>query len=215
VSYADDMRARLPTTMSLPAEFEALFTWIEGNDFFMQSQRFAGDRLGMLGPAEEPYEGTIIMFRIETREQAQESGDAWFRGSVPDIADRLVAFARTGSGGSHVAFWIDDRGHQQIVHLGSEGRVGILTATPLNFLRLLSIGYQEISGDCLDAPNEPPDDQDGDRLTVNKAYRSWLTAHCGATIPGTASEVMNNIPEVLATASSDPFWNWVRRHQGN
>ena len=214
VSYVDDMKARLPATMSLAAEFEALFTWIEANDFFMASQRFPGDRLGMLGPAEEPYEGTIIMFRIETRAQAQESGDAWFRGRVPDIADRLVAFARSGSGGSHVAFWTDEEGRQQIVHLGSEGRVGILTPTPLDFLRLLSVGYEEISGDCLDAPDEPPDDQDGDRLTVNDAYRSWLTRHYGVTIPGTASEVMNDMPEVLATTSSDPFWNWVRQHQG-
>ena len=209
MSYAGEMKARLPATMSLPAEFEALFDWIEANDFFMASQRFPGDRLGMLGPAEGPELGTIILFRVETREQAQETGDLWFRGSVPDIADRLVVFARTGGDGSHVAFWIDDQGRQQIVHLGSEGQVGILTATPLDFLRLLAIGYEEISGDCLEAPDEPPDDQ----LVVNDSYRSWLTARYSATIPRTASEVMNHIPGALAEASSDPFWNWVRRHQ--
>jgi len=214
MSYAGDMKARLPATMSLPAEFEALFDWIEANDFFMPSQRFAGDRLGMLGPADDEERVTIILFRIETRAQAQATGDAWFRGSVPDIADRLAVFARSGGDGSHVAFWIDDQGRQEIVHLGSEGRVGVLTPTPLDFLRLLGIGYEEISGDCLDAPDEPPDDQDGDRDTSNEAYRSWLTGRYGVTIPRTASEVMNDIPHALAKTSHDPFWNWVRRHQG-
>jgi hypothetical protein len=214
MSYAGDMKARLPATMSLPAEFETLFDWIEANGFFMPSQRFAGDRLGMLGPADEAEHGTIILFRIETRAQAQETGDAWFRGNVPDIADRLVVFARTGGDGSHVALWIDDQGRQQIVRLGSEGRVGILTATPLDFLRLLAIGYEEISGDCLEAPGEPPDHQDGDRDPINEAYRSWLTGRYGVTIPRTASEVMNDIPEALGKTSRDPFWHWVRRHQG-
>ena len=214
MSYAGDMKTRLPATMSLPAEFEALFDWIEANGFFLSSQRFPGDRLGVLGPAEEPEQGTIILFRIETRAQAQETGDAWFRGNVPNIADRLVVFARSGGDGSHVAFWIDDQGHQQIVHLGSDGRVGVLTRAPLDFLRLLGIGYEEISGDCLDAPDEPPDDQDGDRDTINEAYRSWLTGRYGVTIPRTASEVINDVPDVLAKTSDDPFWNWVRRHQG-
>jgi hypothetical protein len=214
VSYADEMKARLPATMSLPAEFAALFEWIEANGFFMTSRRFPGERLGMLGQADEPELGTIILFRVETRAQAQETGDLWFRGSVSNIADRLVVFARSGGDGSHVAFWIDDQGQQQIVHLGSEGQVGILTATPLDFLRLLAIGYEEISGDCLEAPDEPPDDQDGERLVVNEAYRSWLTGRYGVTIPRMASEVMNEIPGALAKTSRDPFWNWVRRHQG-
>jgi hypothetical protein len=42
-------------------------------------------------------------------------------------------------------------------------------AGTLDFLRLLGIDYEEISGDCLDVPDEPPDDQDGERLIENEA----------------------------------------------
>ncbi len=171
MSYVTDMKSRLPVTMSLPAEFEALFTWIEANGFFIQSTRFPGDRLGMLGPAEPPYHGTVIMFRVETPEQAQDTGTSWCGCDVSDISDRLVTFARTGGDGSHVAFWIDDQGKQQIVHLGSEGAFGILTSTPLDFLRLLSIGYEEISGDCQEAPDAPPNS-----LTFLGLHRTVINA---------------------------------------
>lgn len=217
LGFAEQMRRRLPATMRLPAEFGDLFGWIERNGFFMPSERFPGDRLGLLNPVESIEQGTVILFRVETCEQAQESGHGWLGGKVPDIADRLVSFARTGGDGSHAAFWIDDQGHQQIVHLGAGGALGILTSTPLDFLRLLGTGYQEISGDCLEAPDQPPDDEDGERIVVNQGYRSWLARRYGVTLPRTASEVIGAIfsrRPSLDTVSDDPFWNWVRRHQG-
>jgi len=208
------MKARLPRTMSMPDEFEALFDWIQTNGFVKASERFSGDLLGMLGPPEGPHQGTTILFRVETPEQARQSGEAWFGDNASDIADRLVPFARTGGDGSYAAFWIDDNGRQQIVHLGSEGTAGILTSTPLDFLRLLGIGYEEIAGDCLEGPNEPPAD-DGSRLIVNEAYRSWLLQRYATTIPRSASEVIGAIHAGIRRESptSDPFWNWVYRWQ--
>ena len=45
MSYAEDMAARLPPGLSLPAEFRALFEWIEANAFFMASNAYPGDQL--------------------------------------------------------------------------------------------------------------------------------------------------------------------------
>jgi hypothetical protein len=199
--------------MRLPDEFKALYDWIETNGFFMPSQRFTGDKLGMLGPLAGPDQGTVILFRIETSEQALESGEAWFGSVVPNIAERLVPFARTGGDGSHAAFWIDDQGKQQIVNLGSEGQVCVLAQTPLDFLRLMGIGYEEISGDCLYDPNNPPDDQGGERIVINDTYRSWLTSRFDVTIPRTASEIIAEVPDGFAETSNDPFWQWVRKSQ--
>ncbi|MEP7453980.1 hypothetical protein [Phyllobacterium sp. SB3] len=213
MKYADEMRARLPATMRLPDEFEALFDWIEANGFFMPSGRFPGDRLGMLCSSDGPHQGTVILLRIETAEQAQESGEAWLGNAVPDVAERLVPFARTGGDGSYAAFWMDDTGQQQIVNLGSEGQVCILAPTPLDFLRLLGIGYEEISGDCLYDPNAVPDDSGGRRIVVNDAYRTWLTSHYDVTIPRTASEIVGNVPDSSGATSSDPFWRWVHFNQ--
>jgi len=127
---------------------------------------------------------------------------------MSNIEGRLVPFARTGGDGSHVAFWLDDGGRRQIVHLGSEGLVCLLGQTPLDFLRLLAIGYEDSSEDCLGAPGERPADGG-----VNAAYRSWLIEHYGVTIPAMASEILGEIPDVLAEASDDPFWRCVRKAQ--
>lgn len=210
MGYAQAMADRMPATMSLPDEFRALFDWMETNSFFMPSGAYPGDRLGLLGTENQVQSGevTAILFRVATPEQAREHGHAWFGDVIAHIEDRLVPFARTGGDGSHVAFWLDDDGRQQIVHLGSEGLVCLLGQTPLDFLRVLAIGYEEISGDCLDAPTAPPAVEGR-----NAAYRSWLTARYGVTIPATASEIFGEIPSVFAEASDDPFWRWVRAAQ--
>lgn len=211
MGYAREMADRMPATMSLPDEFLALFDWMETNSFFMRSAAYPGDLLGLLGTEEQVQSGqvTAILFRVATSEQARENGQAWFGEVIPDIEGRLVPFARTGGDGSHVAFWLDDEGRRQIVHLGSEGLVCLLGQTPLDFLKLLAIGYEEISGDCLDAPDVRPADGG-----VNAAYRAWLIERYRVTIPAMASDILGEIPNVLAEASADPFWCWVRKAQG-
>ncbi len=210
MSYAEDMATRLPAGLSLPVEFRALFDWIESNAFFMASNAYPDDQLGLLGTEDELRSGrvTAILFRVATPEQARDFGRSWFRDSVPNIEGRLVPFARTGGDGSHVAFWLDDTGQQQVVHLGSEGLVSLLGQTPLDFLRLLAIGYAEISGDCLDEPNEPPSE-----IGRNVAYLAWLLERYGVAVPTKTADVLDEIPDVLAEASDDPFWRWVQRTQ--
>ena len=151
---------------------------------------------------------TVILFRVATPEQAREYGQSWLGETVPDIEKRLVPFARTGGDGSHVAFWLDDGGCQWVVHLGSEGFTCMLGHTPLDFLRLLAIGYEEISGDCLDGPDKPPGEAER-----NAAYRAWLIERYGVTIPETAADILAGYPDASAETSNDPFQRWVRRSQ--
>lgn len=75
-------------------------------------------------------------------------------------------------------------------------------------MRLLAIGYEDISEDCLGAPGEPPADNN-----LNAVYRAWLIERYGVRIPAMASEILGEIPDVLAEASDDPFWRWVRKSQ--
>lgn len=209
-TYAQQMAGRMPVAMPLPDAFRVLYDWMEANGFFMPSEAYPGDRLGLLDTEDAVQSGraTTVLFRVATREQAREFGEAWFGTVVPDIASRLIPFARTGGDGSHAAFWRDDAGRLQIVHLGSEGHVFLLGRTPLDFLRLLAIGYDEVSGDCVGAPTEPPRDSD-----LNTTYRAWLIERFGVTIPATASGILGEIPDVWAETSDDPFWRWVRKHQ--
>ncbi|MDQ8731068.1 hypothetical protein [Bradyrhizobium sp. LHD-71] len=200
----------MPAAMPLPDEFRELFGWMEANGLFTPSDAYPGDMLGLLGTNDDLQSDrvTAIFFRVATPEQAHGNGHDWFGDVVPNIEDRLVLFARTGGDGSHAAFWLDDQGGRQIVHLGSEGLVCLLGHTPLDFLRLMAIGYEEISGDCAGMPHKPP--REGGR---NAAYRAWLTGRYGVTIPETATEILDEIPEPFAETSNDPFWRWVKKHQ--
>ena len=210
MTYAQEMAGRLPAALPLPEEFRALFAWMEANGHFMASQAYPGDRLGLLGTHDEVDADrvTAILFRVATPEQARADGKAWLGEAVPDIESRLVPFARTGGDGSYAAFWLDEEGHSQIVHLGSEGQVCLLGRTPIDFLRLVAIGYQEISGDCLEAPGKPP--RGAGR---NAAYRSWLIERYAVAIPHNAAKILGEIPDTLAESSDDPFWRWVQAMQ--
>lgn len=210
LEYAQAMADRMPTTMTLPDEFLALFDWMETNGFLMRSEAYPGDLLGLLGTEDQLQSGqvTAILFRVATSEQARENGRAWFGDVIPNIEGRLVPFARTGGDGSCVAFWLDDEGRRQIVHLGSEGLVCLVGRTPIDFLRLLAIGYEDISEDCPGAPGEPPA---ADNL--NAVYRAWLIERYGISIPAMASEIVGEVPDELSKASDDPFWRWVRNAQ--
>ncbi|WP_156462793.1 hypothetical protein [Rhizobium sp. Leaf262] len=210
MGYAEEMAKRMPASMVLPSEFCVLFDWMETHGFFMQSGAFPGDRLGLLGSEADLQEDhvTAILFRVATREQARDYGEAWFGTVVPDVEERLVPFARTGGDGSFAAFWLDDEGCQQIVHLGSEGLVCLLGRTPLDFLRLIAIGYEEISGDCLYDPSAPPL-----KANMNVSYRAWLIDRFDVTVPATASQILGKVPDETTNASDDPFWCWVRKNQ--
>ena len=210
MGYAQDMANRLPPTLSFPDEFRALFDWIEGNGFFMASGAYPGDRLGLLSTEDDMQLGrvTAVLFRVATPEQAREYSQSWLGTAVPDIEDRLVPFARTGGDGSHVALWLDDEGCQWVVHLGSEGLACLLGRTSLDFLRLLAVGYEEISGDCLDAPDKAPG-----KPGRNAAYKAWLTERYRVAIPKTAADILDELPDTLAETSNDPFWRWVRKSQ--
>lgn len=210
MTYARDMTDRLPPTLSLPDEFHALFDWIEANGFFMASGAYPGDQLGLLGTEGDVQSGrvTSILFRVATPEQARKYGRSWLGAAVPDLEDRLVPFARTGGDGSHVAFWLDDDGRQWVVHLGSEGLAYVLGRTSLDLLRLLAVGYEEISGDCLDGPDEPPD-----QAGRNATYRAWLTERYRTTIPKTAVGILDELADVSAKTSDDPFKRWVQKTQ--
>ncbi len=201
-SFVDDMRSRLPPGMTLPDPIAALFDWIEARGFLHPGEAVPGDRFGALQSRDEPKVGTIVLFRIETQAEALQS-TIWLN-RKPDaaVARRLVPIARTGSDGSHAAFWLDDAGGQHIVQLGSEGEACRLGSTPLDFLRLCAIGYTEI-GYALDAPNEPPRNRD---TATNAPFIDWLVSSFGVTVPRTATAILGDAP---TTNQDDPFGRWL------
>lgn len=212
MSLYDEIQKILPPEMFIPNELEKLFRWIETNGYCKEDERGC---IGYLYPNNELMEGwteterpggTYIEFFADRNYK-----DWWFM--TEDSKDRLRIFARTGADGSVAAFWLDDDGEQKIVHLGSgSGSVlaCVLAETPLDFLRLLAIGYDEI---CWN--NEfnltPREAFQKAKFAVrpNLKYQNWLVHEFKTTIPKRACEIVKHPAEYGDSDSKDIFCKWL------
>jgi hypothetical protein len=214
---AVEIEAALQPGMVLPDPLRQLFAWIEANRYFSDQKR--GNRVGFLFPeadlragwtgTERPG-GTIIEFA------AEGSGNLghWFGHSNQAVQNRLCVFAQTGADGSMAAFWLAPDGAQKIVHLGSGSGstlVCVLADAPVDFLRLLAIGYDEIcwSEEYGRPPNAAPCE-----LVVhpNVAFQHWVRDTFGVGIPTTALEIVAHPAELGDASSPDPFCRWVEQN---
>ena len=76
----------------------------------------------------------------------------------------------------------------------------MLASSPVDFLRLLAIGYDEIGFADLDAPPI----QDEDDPTVNLTFQRWVSDTFNTTIPRAGSEIV-----APAQNSHDNFQSWI------
>lgn len=203
--------------MALPSPLELLFRWIEARRFFVDTPN---GRIGFLFPEAEMKQGWTDHGRpggtdIDFAAEGNANLKYWFKTADPEVMNRLCVFAKSGRDGSMAAFWLADDGTQKIVHLGSgSGSVTlcILADDPIDFLRLLAIGYDEICWG--DAYSQPPN-ADGEFIVEpNLPYRDWVAGTFNVTIPTKASEIVRHPASMDDEHSPDVFWQWVRKHVG-
>ena len=136
-NFLKSFSAGLSKEMYVPEDFVKFFHWAEVNDCIGTSNSgedfIVVDPL-VLGPS---YISSLMIHKpVE---------DPWWLGSENQGHNsRLKIFAKTGADGSSAAFWLDEKGKQHIVHLGSGSgstMIGKWIDSPLDFLRLLAIGY--------------------------------------------------------------------------
>ncbi len=231
-SFRNAMQSALPEGLNYPDELLALFDWIEANTLVQpfRTDIGRGPFYGTLFPesaiertededegTEHITGGTYIGFFPNTRAESEDWATAWLGNADADALSRLHIFCRTGGDGSAGALWRDAQGQMQIVHLGSgSGSVwmGKMGETPLDFLRLLAIGYEEICWpeEFAFAPDGPQDAYGPrSRFTApNIAYRDWLTSTFATTIPSRGADIIPHAPSMDAARSDDPFWQWMR-----
>ena len=201
--------------MTVPDALAKLFQWIESNGFHEDTDN---GRIGYLYPIDKLREewtdtqrpgGTLIEF------YAEQESNLWYVMNE-NTKNRMRVFARTGGDGSVAAFWLDDNGEQQIVHVGSgSGSVlaCVLCTDPIDFLRLIAIGYDEI---CWDEEfSSPPREafrRNDFTVKPNLKYQDWLVQEFKTTIPGTAHEIVKNPSEFGDVNSRDPFCNWLNQN---
>ncbi len=214
----DELASTLLPNMYIPKPLELLFSWIESNGLFIITND--GRRIGYLflenklktewAEYERPV-GTNIEFLAEGNSNLKH----WFGHEKPEVLNRLCVFAKTGADGSRAAFWLDNDDKQRIVHLGSgsgSDLVCVLADDPIDFLRLLAIGYDEI---CWSENfNKPPNVDSADETFVypNIAYQDWVRNTFSVTIPQLADEIVKYPSKMDDANSNDPFFLWVEQN---
>ena len=212
-SFADETAALMPSPFVLPDEFRALFDWCEGNGWIQQYEDdwpYLQKRCAQLAEAGTAL-GTDVEFRVIGPVGGVDAATSEQDAETPDTKDRILPFAQIGAEGSEAAYWIDEEGRQRIVMLGSVSgsHLGcVLTDRPVDFLRLIAIGYSELA--WADEWTEPPV-PDAYWPVENGPYRSWVETTFGVTIPATASEIVPRPVEYGETDTDDDFALWLNR----
>lgn len=193
--------------MELPEPLERLFGWIERNGLY--ADRPDG-RVGFLfSEAESADEDGIAGTYVEFAAEGDSNLKYWFGRESAEISSRLRVFCRTGTDGSMGAFWLDDEGRQRIVHMGSGSGstlVCVLADDPVDFLRLLAIGYEEI---CWGGFEEPPGAPRAFSAGPGASFAEWVVATFGVSIPDTGAGIVRSPSNMGDEESADPFWNWI------
>ncbi len=214
--FRDEMAASLPPAMKFPEEIALLCDWIEEHG---HTDTWNGVRVGFMheahaSPADDPDADIPGGTNIALMPEGTTHMAGWFGA---DAADRVSVFARTGGEGSMAAFWLAPDGTQKIVHLGSGSgstMVCVLAENPVDFLRLIAIGYGELCwGGDFDAPPNARTEEDAPCTLPNKAFQTWVKKTFKVKIPKTASEIVKHPDSIDGARSEDPFWNWVNEIQ--
>jgi hypothetical protein len=206
----DQLKKRLPPGMSIPSALCQLYSWIEDNGHY---EDIDTGRIGCLFPDDEMRAGRTDTERpggtnIDFFAYGDNSLKSWFRHDRPEVLNRLCQFARTGAEGSMGLLWLDDDGNQKIVHLGSGSGSTmscVLADDPVDFLRLIAIGYDEI---CWDSEFSKPPNAGGDYIVrPNQEFQRWVRKTFSVSIPRTAMKIVKHPHDT--PDSIDPFYRWV------
>lgn len=108
--------------------------------------------------------------------------------------------------GSLYCLWRSSDGSVPIVHLDYDHKRNMVLATsPLDFIRLLAIGYREIGHADLNQPPVPG----RDNFPINAAFQNWVIETFNAKIPAIGAEIVD-----AAQAAHPNFEAWVKAHCG-
>lgn len=211
IKFFNTMMASFPDRVTVPDPLITYFRWIDtlGLDHGFDGD---GNRYADIGPDVE--NGCLTIVPVDPA-----YAKAWTHSDDESVCNRLAAFCQTGGDGSYAALWLDDGGNTRIVHLGSGSgstMLGVLVNNPIDLLRLLAIGYDEL---CWPenhgkTPREiwAEDNEDEELEPAPKPpalLQQWVSQTFDVSIPATASEIVSDIPQMDDDKSDDPFWQWI------
>ena len=213
-SFAEEMIASFPKELSPSEPLVRFFRWQEASRLDRTDN---GERFALIDPDQSDL--STYVHPVDTCH-----AETWLEDADPQQQRRLAPFVRTGGDGSVAALWLDGQGRQRIVHMGSGSgstMLCVLTEDPVDFLRLLAIGYDElcwpenfsdtpadVHARQFDEPSDPP-------YRPRSLLRAWVEREFGVNVPETAADIVSRTADMDETESDDPFWNWMRLMQGS
>ncbi|MCS5723675.1 hypothetical protein N1028_19470 [Herbiconiux sp. CPCC 203407] len=217
-AFTTAVRDSLPARLVLPPEWVTTFDWLQAQ-----------------GHVAELHGGPLAGVHRVSDDASSEVG---FHPAEPDfmkfwlgnedVDDEIAVVVRTGGDGSHAALWLDPGGVQRIVHLGSGSgstAIGILVENPVDLLRLMAIGYEEL---CwpenyeltpaeASAAERNGDDEDPDvrRFTPPRSFQAFVRHTFEVSIPERACEIVGDLVDMDdgPGASTDPFAAWLEQNR--
>lgn len=209
IEFVRRMIESMPPGMAVPDPLLRFFAWQEAQGLVRAFR--SGGCYAQIDTASEA--GCMYAAPVEPG-----YAEGWLPTAPQAERDRLAAFFRTGGDGSYAALWRDDAGAVRIVHLGSGSgstMLGVLASDPVDFLRLLAIGYEELCWPDqfdrtpaeIDEENEYLERDPWDRAAV---MRAWVEAEFSVAVPARAADMLGRIADMGDRDSADPFLRWVR-----
>lgn len=161
--FAELLRATHPDALTVPEELDAAWRWMEDRGHVIER----GGRMWLAAYAGDRVLGVVFDTGLTL--------DGWFTGAAPD-ARTLLPIGQADGAGSTIVLW-DDAGTVRVGVLGSEGERFLLAETPLDLLRVVAVGHEEIS---TSTSGRPP------RETARAVddFRDWLRATYDVRVPG-------------------------------
>ena len=130
-------------------------------------------------PFVTPYAGEL---RLGAVFSGTRSTEGWLDPAAPD-AWRLLPLAETDGSGGIAALWFAPSGDSRFVRLGSEGGAPQrLADDPVDFLRLIAIGYDELNSWVWDEPVSVDEDSE-DTAAAHAPFRAWVEDEFDVEVP--------------------------------
>nr|WP_295375006.1 hypothetical protein [Pseudoxanthomonas sp.] len=206
--FAASFAAAFPAANPMPPVLWTTLEWLEAWGFVTTGEKGMCARLY---PGDEAGSSRVTLRMPKVAET-----QAWTRCERAQVTDRLVLFVDTGMDGSQAGLWLDDQGHQRLVHVGATEGPGLLCELaddPMHLLRLLALGYPELSAPdyfgmtAADAYAMGYGPADGYLPPVR--FRAHVERDLDLDVPSTASVIVRRTASIHDAHSEDRFWRWL------
>lgn len=179
-------------TTEIPDELERAWQWMEDQGRGSESS----GKHYYLTPYESEYQLGIVF-------TDKASLEGYFTPETPGY-EQLTPIAEISGDGATGAIWRDDNGRVKFVGLGSDGETYLLAESPLDFLRLVSVGYREYLTFTLGEEPEEPEDPEDDTVEAHEEFRDWVKETFQVDVPASWHSV-----------GDDEFTQWVAAKLGS